>query len=407
MYRLNKCSITTAIATVLGSSVVMTGQAFAAEGDTFTPYYSSSIVYDSNLLRIDDDNPARIGGVRGRSDTLKKNLLGMNVDWKYSRQQVIVRAALSDNDYNRFNSLDYQGRYLKTQWNYQLGNQVSGNIGHVFNRALASFNDIRGLSGNLRDQESRFFNMNYLFHPRWQTGFSYTENELEYDAAIQRIGDFENRTVGLGLDYLTPKGSRAGVKFTQEEGKYPNRSVTEASTLDDGYSENKAALNLKWQYSVKTSFQMQTAYVERDYDNVAERDYDAIDKRVSVTYKPSGKTQLKLSVFDETYPRDDLQASISEHFGQSLELSWLPTSKLTFQAKYRRESREDLDNPGFVIGPVAQRDDDNNSLSFTLNYEPHRNVDFTAGYNRMERDSSVPLGDFDADVFSLTATIRM
>lgn len=406
MHQFNKTSITTAIAAVLGSSVVM-GHAFAGEGDTFTPYYSSSIVYDSNLLRIDDDNPDRIGGVRGRSDTLKKNLLGLNVDWEYSRQKLLVRAAVSENDFNRFNSLDYQGRYLKTQWNYQLGNQVSGNIGQVFNRALASFNDIRGLSGNLRDQQSRFFNMNYLLHPRWKTGFSYTENEVEYEAAIQKIGDFQNRTVGLGLDYETPKGSGVGVKVTQEDGKYPNRSVTEASTLDDGYSENKAALNLKWQYSVKTSFHIKTAYVERDYDNISERDYDAIDKRVSVVYQPSAKTQLKLSVFDETYPRDDLQASVSEHFGQSLEVSWLPTSKLTFQARYKRENREDLDNPGFVIGPVAQREDDNDSLSFTLNYEPHENINFTAGYNRMERDSSVPLGDFEADVFSLTATIKM
>lgn len=392
---------------MFGLSQLLLNPAAAAEGDTFTPYYSSDLVYDSNLLRIDDDNPSRVGGVNGRSDTLKKNLLGMNINWQYSRQELLVKAAVSDNDFQRFNTLDYQGRYLKTQWNWQLGNYLSGNVGQTYNRALASFNDIRGLSGNLREQQNRFFNLNWLIHPRWQGKLSYTGREVKYDEAIQRIGDFQSDSLAVGLDYLTPKGSRVGFKLSQEAGQYPNRTVTEVSTIDDGYTQNTASVVVDWQYSVKTSFQMQTAYVSRDYDNLPQRDYGAFDKRLSMTYKPTVKTRLKLSVFDETYPRDDLQASVSENFGQSLKLSWLPTAKLTLAADYRRESREDIDDPGFITGPLAQRQDDNDSFAFSLNYEPHPQLDFTAGYKRLERESSLPLGDFDADIFSLTATIKM
>ena len=392
---------------IFGLSQIPLGVSLAAEGDTFTPYFSSGLVYDSNLLRIDDDDSARIGGGTGRSDTLKKTLLGLDVDWQYSRQQLLVTAAVSDNDFQRFNTLDYKGKYLKTQWNWQLGNYLSGNLGQTFNRALASFNDIRGLSGNLRDQQNHFFNMNWLFHPRWQAKLTYLRSELEYEEAIQRVGDTQINTFGLGLDYLMPKGSRVGFKFDQEDGSYPNRTVTEISTIDDGYNQNKASVNVDWQYSVKTSFQLQTAYVERDYDNVPERNYDAFDKRISATYKPTVKTRIKISVFDETYPRDDLQASVTENFGQSLKLSWLPTTKLTVAADYRRESREDIGDPGFIVGPVDQRQEKNSNFSFSLNYEPHRNLDFSAGYSRVERDSTLPLGDFDADIFSLTATIRM
>lgn len=392
---------------IFGLLQIPLGSLLAAEGDTFTPYFSSGLVYDSNLLRIDDDDNSRIGGNSGRSDTLKKNLLGINVDWHYSRQQLLVNAAVSDNDFQRFNTLDYQGRYLKTQWNWQLGNYLSGNIGQTYSRALASFNDIRGLSGNLRDQQNHFFNLNWLLHPRWQAKLTYLGNDLEYEEAIQRVGDTQTNTVGLGLDYLTPKGSSIGFKIDQEDGSYPNRTITEASTIDDGYNQHKASVSADWQYSVKTSFQLQTAYVTRDYDNVPERDYQAIDKRISATYKPTVKTRVQISVFDETYPRDDLQASVSENFGQSLKLSWLPTNKLTVAANYRRESREDIDDPGFIVGPFTQRQEDNNNFSFSLNYEPHRNLDFSAGYNRVERDSTLPLGDFDADIFSLTATIRM
>lgn len=392
---------------LLGLLVVGIGNVFAAEGDTFTPYYTSALVYDSNLLRIDDDNTSMVSGVNGRSDTLKKNVLGVDVDWHYSRQEFLITAVMSDNDFQRFNTLDYQGRYLKTQWNWQLGNYFKGNIGQVYNRSLASFNDIRGISGNLRDQQSRFFNLNWLFHPSWQAGVSFSENDLEYDNSMQRIGDFENSIVGVNLDYLTSKGSKLGFKLSQEDGRYPNRSVTEISTLDNAYTQDTAAVIVDWRYSVKTSVKLQGGYVERRYDNLPQRDYDAFDKRLSITYSPTVKTKLMFSLFEETSPRDDLQASVSENLGQSLELSWLPTSKLTVIANYKREKRRDIGDPGFIVGPSFQRIENNDNFSFSLNYAPHRNVDLTAGYNEVERDSTEPLGDFDAEIFSLTATIKM
>ncbi|MCX4189086.1 XrtB/PEP-CTERM-associated polysaccharide biosynthesis outer membrane protein EpsL [Methylophaga sp. OBS3] len=391
---------------VLGLSQLPLGSVLAAE-NSFTPYFSSGLVYDSNLLRIDDDFTGSVGGSTGRSDVLKKNLLGMNAKWHYSRQQLQVNAAISDNDFQRFSTLDYKGKYLKTQWNWQLGNYLNGNVGQTFNRALASFNDIRGLSGNLRDQQNYFFNLNWLIHPRWEGKFSYLGNDVQYEEEIQRIGDFESDSVGIGIDYKTPKQSRIGLMLTNEEGRYPNRTITEISTIDDGYNQNSASFNIDWKYSFKTSFQFQTAYVTREYDNVPERDYDAIDKRISMTYKPTFKTRLKMSVFEETHPRDDLQASVSENFGQSVEMAWVPTSKISLKANYRWETREDLDNPGFVIGPVDQREDENNNFSLSLNYEPHRSLDFSAGYQRVKRNSTIPFGDFDADIFSLTATLRM
>lgn len=388
--------------------MLMAGHVIAADGDTFTPYFSSSIVHDSNLLRIDeDDDRARVADVRGRSDTLKKNLLGLNVDWNYSRQQFLIRTALSENDFQRFNSLDYQGRYLKTQWNYQIGNHISGNIGQTYNRALASFNDIRGIAGNLRDQQNRFFNLNWLFHPRWQTGVSFSRNELKYDDDIQRIGDFENSILGVNLNYLTPKGSKVGLILSQEDGRYPNRSVTEVSTIDDGYTQNTASVVVDWNYSAKTRFKLQTGYADRDYDNLPQRNYEAVDKRFSITYKPTVKTKLLLKLYDETSPRDDLQASVSENLGYDLELTWQPTAKITLKTGYKSEKREDIDNPGFVILSGSQRTEDNDNFSLNLNYAPHRNIDLTAGYNKVERASSERFGDFDAEIFSLTATIRM
>jgi len=387
--------------------VTVVGQTIAAEGDTFTPYYTSGVVYDSNLLRIDDDNKSAIGGESGRSDTLIKNVLGLDADWQLSRQEFLLTAAVSDNDFQRFNSLDYQGKYLKTQWNWQVGNYFSGNIGQTFNRTLASFNDIRGLSGNLRDQQRKYFTLNWLLHPRWQTGFSYSENELEYAEPVQRFANFNSYIIGLNLNYLTPKGSKVGFNLSQENGGYPNRTVNQASTLDDGYTQDTASIAVDWQYSAKTSFKLKTGYVERNYDNLPARDYDAVDKRLSVTYKPTVKTQVLLSFYDETTPRDDLQASVSENLGQSLQLSWLPTTKISVIANYEREKRQDVNNPGFVVGPDSQRREENDNFSFSLNYAPHRNVDLTAGYSEVERDSSEPLGDFDAEIFSLTATVRM
>ena len=384
------------------------GLASAAQGDTFRPYVSSSYMHDSNLLRFDDSvDPSGLTGKKGRSDTVKSLAAGIDVDWKYSRQRILISAEMNDNSYNRFDTLNYQGRDVNARWNWQFGNHLSGVIGQTFNRSLASFADIRGITGNLRDQQRTFIEADWRFHPRWQVGAAYSDYSLEYNALVQQSGNNESDTIEANLYYLTPKGSRMGMELSKANGYYPNRIFNNASTIDNRYSQESILAIFDWRYSAKSRIRMQSGYVERTHDHLSQRDYDAINSRINYTWTPSVKTQLELSVFQQTEPRDDLVASVSENEGGNITASWAPTAKITVSGMYRTETRKNLGDPGFLLISVPQLKEENNSYRLSLNYKPHQSIDLTASYSDDRRDSSRVRSDYDAQMFNLNAMIKM
>jgi len=389
-------------------SAAFQGAALAVSGDTFRPYVSTSFSHDSNLLRFDDAvDPSAVTGKKGRSDTIRQLAAGLDIDWKYSRQQVLISAELSDNSYDRFDTLNYQGQDVNARWNWRLGNHLSGVFYHEFNRSLASFADIRGISGNLRDQQTDSFELNWLFHPRWTAGIAYSEYSLEYSEKAQQQGDEETETIEASLYYKTPKGSRVGLKLSTKEGGYPNRAFAISSTVDNGYTQESAQAIFEWNYSVKSRFRFEMAYVERISDHLSQRDYDGVNKRFNYTWTPTVKTQLQLTLFQQTEPRDNLLASVSENEGGSITASWAPTAKITISGRYRTEMRTDLNDPGFVAANIVQLEEKNDTISLNINYNPHESVDINASYIDDRRNSTRALSDFDAQMVSLTATFWM
>ena len=384
------------------------GVSVALQGDTFRPYVATTYLHDSNLLRIDDEvDLAGLTGKHSRSDTVKTVATGMDVDWTYSRQRFLISAEMNENTFNRFDTLNYQGRDLNARWNWQFGNHLSGVLGRTFNRSLASFADIRGITGNLRDQHRAFIEADWLFHPRWQIGLAYSEYSLEYSELIQQSGDSESDTMEVNVYYLTPKGSRVGMELSKKNGHYPNRIFNQTSTIDNGYNQESALAILDWRYSSKSRMRVQSGYIERMHDHLPQRDYEAINSRINYTWAPSVKTQLDISLFQQTEPRDDLLATVSENEGVSISADWAPTAKLTVSGTYRTEMRKNLDDPGFLLITSPQLREQNDSYRLSLNYKPHQRVNLTASYSDETRDSSQAQSDFEAQMLSISAMIKM
>ncbi|WP_020162414.1 XrtB/PEP-CTERM-associated polysaccharide biosynthesis outer membrane protein EpsL [Cycloclasticus pugetii] len=384
------------------------GSAVALQGDTFSPYVSTTYLHDSNLLRIDDEvDLASLMGKDERSDTVKTVATGIDVDWEYSRQRFLISVEMNENTFSRFDTLNYQGRDVNARWNWQLGNHLSGVLGQTYSRSLASFADVRGVTGNLRDQQRTFIEVDWLFHPRWQIGLAYSEYSLEYSELIQQNGDTESDTIKVNLYYLTPKGSRVGMELSKKNGRYPNRIFNNTSTVDNGYDQGSVLGIFDWRYSSKSRIRMQSGYVERTHDHLPQRDYDAINSRINYTWVPSVKTQLDVSLFKQTEPRDDLLASVSENEGMSLSANWAPTAKLTLSGMYRTEKQKDLDDPGFLLITRPQSREQNDSYRLSLSYKPHQRVDLMASYSDESRDSSQAQSDFDAQMISISAMIKM
>src|ERR1019366_8273239 len=124
--------------------------AIAASGDTFSPYVFASMTHDSNLLRLSASST-------NTADFLRQMGIGMNVDWKVSRQQILLTAAINDTRFDRYSMLNYRGRDLQGRWNWQLDNHISGDLGCTDNLTIGSFENQQVLVSNQRTQERCFY----------------------------------------------------------------------------------------------------------------------------------------------------------------------------------------------------------------------------------------------------------
>jgi len=171
-----RCAFLPFAAIALAALQAMPAQ--AKEGDTFGAYASYAHYYDSNLFRLADDENAVIieNGIptytTQRSDTFGVLNVGVDMDWKPGRQQVVASASKSFVRYSNFSSLDYDGSDYRGTWNWRLGNHWSGQLGASEVVTQTSFNDLNSVLGifvavsNLVTRDRQFASAEWELHPR-------------------------------------------------------------------------------------------------------------------------------------------------------------------------------------------------------------------------------------------------
>src|SRR5574343_976500 len=116
---------------------------------TFRPYLASNLFYDSNYLRFSDSvDPQSITGTADKSELITQLAAGLDVDWKHSLQQVLIKADVQNNDFANFSDLGYVGWKNLAQWNWQLQSNLSGEIGYANTRSRASYVQLHSQASN-------------------------------------------------------------------------------------------------------------------------------------------------------------------------------------------------------------------------------------------------------------------
>lgn len=374
--------------------------AVAAPGDTFSPFVSATMTHDSNLLRL-----ANAAGA-GTDDTIRQMAAGMNVDWKIARQHVLLTAVVNDNRFNRYSTLNYQGRDLQASWNWQLGNHVSGDLGYTNNLTMGSFADQRGLVRNQRTQQRQFFDGRWLFHPSWQVGIGASTGRLTYADAALSASNREDDALETTLHYLSSTSSKIGIKLRTTNGNYPNQPINYAGMVDNGYRQSEALATADWNFSGHSLLHGQAGAVQRKHDHFSSRDYNEFNARASYAWLPTAKVRLDASAWREVWAYDDLTSSYSLNRGLSLEPSWAPTSKITVSGRVQREKRDFLGNPGVLV-LSASRVDTYDARKLTVSYRPTRNCHLNASLGDEKRNSNQSQYNFNSEMISINAIFQM
>lgn len=377
-----------------------------AEGQIdLRPYVGATLTYDDNVFRLSGrDEALAVLGDDAMSDRTHRLEAGINVDWQLSRQHLRLELSANQNRYQRFGFLDNDGDASKLAWDWQLGNHLGGELSMSEVKSMAGFTEVQRPELNEQTRRRRLATINWDVHPRWRLRALREEMDLENSLPTYRASDRTDAAHEAAIQYSTPQGTRIGVSVREIESEYDQRDAFSLIVFGNANRQRELALNLAWVPGGKARIDGRLAKVEREYEELSQRDFDGWAGRASLLWQPTGKTTLAISAARDIYGVDDLAATYVQSDSFSVSPSWAATAKISVQGRASYEKRSYLGDPGFVLGSAEQREDTVKVAGLTINYVPYYKVQMQLSWQKESRESSVSGAGYDAS--SLSANLR-
>lgn len=344
-------------------------------GNSFKPFVGYSMLYDSNVLRIADQNTAALAlAGKGKSDFIKQIRAGIAAKWSFKRQVLLINAVINQTWYSVYNQLNYLGRDILVNWNWQLGKYLTGEIGYNNKVALGSFSQINALIDNLQTTNQFFAKGEYELIPSWflQAGAAY--RTTSNGAATYQTNNL-NETIGnIGIKHLTPLKNQFGLNAIYTDGQFVNRTFTQGDTIDNAYARYDFVFDWAWKYSVKTTFDGSVGYIQQRFEHLPIRNFSEPTARANVNWNISDKTALTFSGWRDVYFISALNANFVLSQGVRITPTWLVTPKLQFKFPMSYETQAYLGDPGFDTTQTAVAELDKITLlGLNADYVPFQN----------------------------------
>ncbi|AXA91858.1 hypothetical protein DPH57_12315 [Massilia sp. YMA4] len=243
------------------AAALVCGAASAEISDTIHPFVALGYTYDDNLLRLPDN----AGDGVQRSDRARQAQAGVIVERPIGRQRLSATAKVSRVNFDHYSQLDYNGKDLKADLYWQLGNRLSGLLGGSYVETLTPFSDYNSSERNLRTTRREYVNAAWRFHPSWQVRGGVTRNRNEYELLAQRVNNRQEDLAEVGADYLASSGSKVGLVVRHWKGHYMNPRRINGVALDDDYTQDELKASVNWRFSGVTYIEMLAGYAKRKH----------------------------------------------------------------------------------------------------------------------------------------------
>jgi exopolysaccharide biosynthesis operon protein EpsL len=373
------------------------------------PYASATLMHDNNLLRL------RVTDALGQpvADSVKQGTIGVKVDWKQGRHEIVLDASLNETRFSRFTTLDYQGVNLQSFWRWQLGHNVSGDIGYARNTSLNSFTEQHNLVKYLTTQQNKFFDGTWQAMPLLRLSGSLAKATYKSDSSTVYSNNSMSYVAGA---YFTPATSNEiGIRGIRQVQNYPVLQSFAgisggAVSIDNGFAQNQLLATVDWLYNGHVRANGQAGVVKRIHNQLAERDFSGKTLRGTVSWLASGKSKLELTAWDEIDGYDDQTTSYTQSKGFSLGPTWNPSGKMGVSAKWQHLKRDFLGDPLLKLFPGINsqvRQDTVDTANLFFSYQPTRTINITTGIQTERRSSSQSANDYSDMTFNLNMSIGL
>jgi exopolysaccharide biosynthesis operon protein EpsL len=364
--------------------------AISSLDDTFRPFVTSSILYDSNLLRMSKNiDPVAVTGKKSTSELMKQVAAGFDIDWIIGRQKIIIDTNFNQNWYQNFTGLDYFGWDNSVKWKWEVGNNLQGEVSYDNKEALGSFSQLNGLVANLYNNQKYLANGSYLFHPRGKVKFLVSRTDYIFDDSSRAAGNLIEDAGDFELQYLTATGGYYGLHIEVAKGQYPQRPFLSTSTLDNAYSRLSYEFNWDWR-TVDRKVQIEGAagYNQQNYAHLSLRDYGNTTGKLKFIWVISEKTLVDLTLKRQITQSSNINSSFIQLQGAYFNPKWMPTPKIDIVIPIYYYQQVYLGETGFNV-PIPQQVNNTSGIGLNLTYKPLDYVNLGAVLNYEKRDSNI------------------
>ena len=369
--------------------------AYALLGDRLTPFIEESVTYDANLFRISKDvDPATAFGTGSKSDTIRTTLTGIKLDAPINRQRVQASFVRSSNRFDRFKDLDYTGHDARAFWLWQVGSQLSGQLGYSDRLALASFADFPGRTADYVKTRQAVYGAVYDVGPHWRVQLGASALRQSNSDPARQSNDVDIYDSDATLSYITRSGNSLGIATRVEKGRFPNMQTIGGTAVDNAYGQHSLDCVGDWGITALSHLSWRIGRVSRRFEQLPQRDFDGNTAHIRYDWKPTGKLEIAAIAQKDISAYEDFRANFVVVKGIALRPTFHLSGKFDVSGNLDYSSRDFLGDPGLVSSAAPKRSDRVRTVGLIMTYRPARNVTLQFGSRRESRSSNVVFIDY-------------
>ena len=377
----------------------------AEEGDAFQVQTSVNMTHDDNLFLLPNPSVAPPGSSGDGSTWMQTETADFMFDHRYSAQ--IFHADVSVNRYtfDSLHYLDYNAVNYDAQWQWQLSDHLGGTLSVDHERFLDSYDDFHDYNTpNLSSHTAQTFKFDWDASGPWHLVGGLLHANVSSPTAFTEVGTFGQTDVQLGLSYVSPLGNSITFQLRDSVGTF-DRALDPVDVLDNGYKQREAETLTHMMLGGWTSLDTRVGYVDRRYDNFAQRDYQGWVGRLQLNWQPSAHTSLNLAASRNLVSFESNDSSYYWVEQLSVGSAWDITSKIRLAGSANISWRT-FDGAIENTGDSGARSDHILGARLELDYKPTPKSSISLYVSSSQQNANMEDTAYKDRTFGITATLR-
>ena len=399
-----------------GAAIIVAGvlvpvtDAVALWDDRLELFIAQTVTRDDNVFRISSGlDPAAVLGSSSKGDTYSATSLGFNLEVPVSRQRFQGGVTWNKTRFDRFTILNLDGHQGRGIWLWQVGNDISGQLGYTEALILASLanvqSGVQSITPNFLTIRRVFFNAEYMLTPRWRLRGEAGRLKLSNEALERQVNNSSTDSVDLTVSYVTPVSNQIGLSVRVEDGRLPNRQLVAGDLFDNSYRQQNVAAVTEWTLTGSSHVSARVGSIRRSYAQLPQRDFEGGTFRAAYDWRPTGKLTLTAVAQKDISTIEQVNIGLVLIKSVALRPTLRLTDKVNIGGALEYGNREYRSDPALVLGDVPNRIDRVRSAAVTVSYRPVRTVTLQMALLHETRSSTVAFGDYATNAVSVTARI--